>query len=111
MNAIEFQLREFNTGSFPKGLSLMLGSISGWIYGNDPVENLEFEVALSQLKAQLSERGGEVWKDAIKEYLINNTHKSIVIMKPDPELEKKVVEEEKVRSWEERNAASAWVFA
>lgn len=33
MNAIEFQLREFNTGSFPKGLSLMLGSISGWIYG------------------------------------------------------------------------------
>ena len=97
MNAIEFQLREFNTGSFPKGLSLMLGSISGWIYGNDPVENLEFEVALSQLKAQLSERGGEVWKDAIKEYLINNTHKSIVIMKPDPELEKKVVEEEKSR--------------
>jgi len=97
MNAIEFQLREFNTGGFPKGLSLMLGSISGWIYDRDPVENLRFEEALSQLKAQLQERGGEVWKDAIKEYLISNTHQSIVIMKPDPDLETKVVEEEKSR--------------
>jgi len=97
MNAIEFQLREFNTGSFPKGLSLMLGSISGWIYGKDPVENLVFESALSELKADLEARGGEVWTEAVKKYLIDNTHKSVVIMNPDSEMEAKVVEEEKAR--------------
>ena len=31
MNTIEFDMREFNTGSFPKGLSLMLGSMKEWI--------------------------------------------------------------------------------
>ena len=27
MNSMEFSLREFNTGSFPRGLSLMLGTL------------------------------------------------------------------------------------
>ncbi|KAJ6692553.1 PRESEQUENCE PROTEASE [Salix purpurea] len=38
MNTIEFSLRENNTGSFPRGLSLMLQSISKWIYDMDPFE-------------------------------------------------------------------------
>lgn len=29
INSIEFSLREFNTGSFPKGLSMMLGTLGG----------------------------------------------------------------------------------
>ena len=35
LNTIEFQLREFNTGSFPRGLSFMLGAMSQWIYGEE----------------------------------------------------------------------------
>jgi len=30
VNSTEFSLREFNTGSFPRGLSFMLGSLSHW---------------------------------------------------------------------------------
>jgi len=34
MNTIEFSLRENNTGSFPRGLALMLRSIVSWIFGS-----------------------------------------------------------------------------
>eukprot|EP00658_Telonema_sp_P-2_P005990 TRINITY_DN12272_c0_g3_i1.p1 TRINITY_DN12272_c0_g3~~TRINITY_DN12272_c0_g3_i1.p1 ORF type:complete len:453 (-),score=106.52 TRINITY_DN12272_c0_g3_i1:162-1520(-) len=40
LNTIEFRLREFNTGNFPRGLSLMLASMREWIYGRDPVDGL-----------------------------------------------------------------------
>ena len=36
VNTLEFRLREFNTGSFPRGLSLMLGMMSHWIYDKVP---------------------------------------------------------------------------
>jgi Zn-dependent M16 (insulinase) family peptidase len=32
INTIEFSLRENNTGSFPRGLSLMLRAVGAWIY-------------------------------------------------------------------------------
>jgi len=38
LNSIEFSLREFNTGSFPRGLSFMLGALSKWVYDQDPLE-------------------------------------------------------------------------
>ena len=31
MNTVEFSLREFNTGGFPKGLSLMLAVMPNWL--------------------------------------------------------------------------------
>lgn len=40
LNTIEFSLREFNTGSFPKGLSLMLGIMSQWVYDKEPFEGI-----------------------------------------------------------------------
>ena len=36
VNTIEFSLRENNTGSFPRGLSLMLRAVGAWIYDRDP---------------------------------------------------------------------------
>merc|ERR1719162_2084085 len=43
MNTFEFRLREFNTGSFPKGLSFMSGAMSKWIYDGSPTDALRFE--------------------------------------------------------------------
>ena len=45
LNSIEFSLREFNTGSFPRGLSFMLGALNQWIYDRDPYSGLRFEVS------------------------------------------------------------------
>ena len=45
LNTVEFQLREFNTGSFPKGLTVMLALLPRWIYNRgEPLDALRFEV-------------------------------------------------------------------
>lgn len=50
LNSIEFDLRENNTGSFPRGLSLMLRSMSTWIYDKDPFQPLQWTDALAHFK-------------------------------------------------------------
>jgi len=96
LNSIEFSLREFNTGSFPRGLSFMLGAMSGWIYDRDPLEPLRFETPLAQLKADL-EAGKPVFTDLIQKLLLDNGHMSVVEMVPDAGLEKEQVAEEEGR--------------
>ncbi len=50
LNSIEFDLRENNTGSFPRGLSLMLRSMSSWIYDKDPFQPLQWTDSLEHFK-------------------------------------------------------------
>ena len=94
MNTIEFQMREFNTGSFPKGLSIMLGTMSKWIYGRDPMDALKFEKPLADLKAKIAESGSHVFKDMLRELLIENTHRSTVELKPSKTLEEEIRNDE-----------------
>lgn len=82
MNTIEFQLREFNTGSFPKGLSFMLGSMSKWIYDESPTDALKFEKPLAELKAMIAESGSKVFQDLVTELLVENMHRTTVVMTP-----------------------------
>jgi hypothetical protein len=98
MNSIEFHLREFNTGGYPKGLSLMLGMMSKWIYDRNPLDALRFEQPLRELKASLAAKE-PVFQNLIKKYLISNQHRVTVVMKPDPEFNSRTnqVEEEKLK--------------
>ena len=93
INTLEFRLREFNTGGFPKGLSLMLGMMSHWIYDKNAADGVRFEAALSELKADLAAKK-PVFQDLLKKYIINNKHCVTVEMKPDASLESKQLEEE-----------------
>jgi hypothetical protein len=57
LNTLEFQMREFNTGGFPKGLSLMLAVMPRWLYGHGaPSDALRFEKPLASLKKRLARR-------------------------------------------------------
>ncbi|KAJ9129329.1 hypothetical protein P3X46_033872 [Hevea brasiliensis] len=86
MNTIEFSLRENNTGSFPRGLSLMLRSIGKWIYDRDPFEPLKYEKPLKALKARIAEEGSKaVFSPLIEKFILNNPHRVTVEMRPDPE--------------------------
>ena len=87
MNTVEFHLREFNTGGYPKGLSLMLGMMPEWIHDRDPVEAIQFEAPLSQLKADIT-ANVPVFQELIKKYVLDNPHRVVVDMKPDSDFEK-----------------------
>ena len=80
-------MREFNTGSFPKGLSLMLGSMSKWIYDKNPTDALKFEEPLAELKASIAESGCKVFQDMIRDVLLSNSHRTTVEMYPSKTLE------------------------
>ncbi|KAK7366460.1 hypothetical protein VNO80_08450 [Phaseolus coccineus] len=86
MNTIEFSLRENNTGSFPRGLSLMLQSIGKWIYDMNPFEPLKYEKPLQDLKSRIAKEGPKsVFSPLIEKFILNNPHKVTVEMQPDPE--------------------------
>jgi hypothetical protein len=97
MNTVEFQLREFNTGSFPKGLSFMLGAMSKWIYDESPTEGLKFEKPLAELKERIAESGSQVFQDMIKDMLVTNSHRTTIEMKPSKTYESELLKEEQDR--------------
>uniref|UniRef100_A0A0D6R045 Peptidase M16C associated domain-containing protein n=1 Tax=Araucaria cunninghamii TaxID=56994 RepID=A0A0D6R045_ARACU len=86
MNTIEFSLRENNTGSFPRGLSLMLRSMGKWLYGKNPFEPLKFEKPLEALKARIAQDGSKtVFSPLIQKFLLDNPHRVTIQLQPDPE--------------------------
>ncbi|KAI9127958.1 hypothetical protein K1719_000951 [Acacia pycnantha] len=86
MNTIEFSLRENNTGSFPRGLSLMLRSMGKWIYDLNPFEPLKYEKPLQDLKSRIEKEGTKaVFSPLIERFILKNRHQVTVEMQPDPE--------------------------
>ncbi|WP_461208983.1 insulinase family protein [Desulfocurvus sp. DL9XJH121] len=85
LNSVEFDLRENNTGRFPRGLSLMLESLTSWLYGGDPFGPLAFEAPLAALKARLA-AGEPVLSDLVAAHLVDNAHRVSVVLTPDANL-------------------------
>ncbi|MCB0121001.1 MAG: insulinase family protein [Caldilineaceae bacterium] len=85
VNTIEFNLRENNTGSYPRGLSLMLRALSTWAYGRDPLMPLRYEEPLAELKETLAENPA-YFQQLIQTYLLDNAHRNTVTLHPDGDL-------------------------
>jgi len=83
MNTVEFHLREQNSGRFPRGLSLMLSTLTTWLYDGDPMDGLAFEAPLATLKEKIS--AGRHFESLIEEHLLNNQHRTTVMLIPDAE--------------------------
>ncbi|MCF7816940.1 MAG: insulinase family protein [Kiritimatiellales bacterium] len=84
LNTFEFDLRENNSGGFPRGLSLFLKSLNSWIYDTDPLELIAFEQPLQAVKKHAVQKG--YFENLIREYFIDNKHRSTVVFVPDTEL-------------------------
>ncbi len=96
MNTVEFRLRENNTGAFPRGLSLMLRSMTTWLHDDDPFKLLAFEAPLKAIKARLA-NDKLYFEKLIATHLLDNQHRTILRLKPDPEFASRFDEEEKTR--------------
>jgi presequence protease len=106
LNTVEFHLRENNTGSFPRGLLLMLRSLTTWLYDADPLEPLAFEKPLAAIKQHLAS-GGRYFEGLIERYFLNNPHHSVVILQPQPGLNQREEAAEQQRLEVVRKAMSA----
>jgi len=96
INSLEFDLREMNTGRFPRGLAVMLRSLTNWLYDADPLEPLAWEKELAALKKRV--QGGEpVFQDLIREHFLDNPHRATLVLIPDTDLAARREEEERKR--------------
>ncbi len=96
VNTIEFALRENNTGSYPRGLSLMISALNTWLHERDPLMPLRYEEPLAALKESL-EADGRAFQPLILDYLVNNPHRTTVILEPDQQLAQRQEAAEKAR--------------
>ncbi len=80
INHFEFRYREADFGSYPKGLMYGLQMLDSWLYADDkPFIHVE----ANDIYAGLREKAGEgYFEGLVQTYLIDNPHKSVVVLKP-----------------------------
>lgn len=90
INTKEFQLREADYSGMPKGLVYSVKAMDSWLYDESPVMHLKYEEILNKIKTALKENYFEKF---IEKYLLNNNHRSVVIIKPSKVIGKKKAED------------------
>lgn len=90
INSMEFLFRENNTGSYPRGLMIMLRALGLWLHDEDPLALVVFEKPLNSIKAAIN-KNDRYFEELIEKYLIENPHRTTVILRP----EKGLLEKEK----------------
>ena len=90
INTIEFRLREADFGYRPKGLTYNILSMNSWLYDGDPMIYLQYESLLQSLKDAVETN---YFEQLIQKYLLNNSHTSTLIVKPEKGLGTKREEE------------------
>jgi Zn-dependent M16 (insulinase) family peptidase len=96
LNTFEFSLRENNTGSFPRGLSLFFRALDTWLYAGDPLAPLRFEEPLAAIRRRL-EGGETLFEGLIRATLLDNPHRVRLLLRPDPAQAERDAAEERAR--------------
>ena len=87
INTMEFRAREADYGSYPKGLMYGIDVFDSWLYDDSkPFDYLKLDV-YAKLKEKV-ETG--YFEDLIRQYFIENTHASFVILEPERGLTSKI---------------------
>lgn len=79
VNLKEFQLREADFEGYPKGLIYNIKIMDSWLYDSDPVMHLEYGHIFEKIRAELNNR---YFEKLIDEYILNNNHSSLLVLKP-----------------------------
>ncbi|MBQ8592399.1 MAG: insulinase family protein [Lachnospiraceae bacterium] len=80
LNYYEFKYREADFGSYPKGLMYGLQALDSWLYDERaPYIHVEANDTYRILKEKIDT---DYYEKLIQDYLLDNSHKSIVIVEP-----------------------------
>ncbi len=91
INRFEFKYREANYGFYPKGLVYGVNALDTWLYNEDaPFINLELGEAFAFLREKMDQG---YFEELLRKHFLENTHKAVVVMTPEPGLTEKMAEE------------------
>lgn len=80
LNKKEFDFREADFGSYPKGLFYCMDMMDSWLYDdNKPFMYLKMEKVFNDLRAKI---GTDYFEKLIEKYILNNNHKLILTTNP-----------------------------
>lgn len=105
INTVEFQLRENNTGGYPRGIMYFFAALNEWLYGGNPLDGLKYEAALASVKARLA-AGEKLFEPRIRSLLLDNPHRTTLTLKADKDQESREAEAERARLADVRSAMS-----
>ncbi len=85
LHQFEIAQREVSNAGFPYSLRLTLQQLGPTLYGGDPYRSLRFDEDMDRLNGERA--NGPVLEQTIREVLLANQHRALVVLTPDKELE------------------------
>jgi presequence protease len=87
IHRLEFEKRERSNAGFPYALKVMFTLLGPYYYGGDPYSTLNLDADLEHL--QQARKEGKFFENLIAAELLDNHHRGLLILEPDPDLEER----------------------
>ncbi|HEY1455340.1 MAG TPA: insulinase family protein [Candidatus Dormibacteraeota bacterium] len=84
---LEFEKRERSNAGFPYALRMLFTAVPAYHYGGDPYAALNFDADLERLQRARAE--GRFFENLIRAELLDNPHRGLLTIVPDPHLEER----------------------
>ena len=95
IHRLEFEKRERSNAGFPYALKVLFGLLPSYNYGGDAYSALNFDADLARLEHERVE--GRWFENLIRAELLDNPHRALLTVVPDPELEERQGRKERDR--------------
>jgi presequence protease len=95
IHRFEIESKEVSNAQFPFALKFIFDMVSAYVYGGDPYSVLQFDSDLEKLQA--ARKQGRYFEGLIEKYFLNNPHRTLNVLKPDPDLNFKLEVSERAK--------------
>ena len=87
IHRLEFEKRERSNMGFPYALKVMFSCLPPYNYGGDPYASMNFDADLERLQQERT--NGRWFENVIRTELLDNPHRALLTIVPDPDLEER----------------------
>jgi len=88
LHQVEFHGKEISRGSYPYGITLMGNVFQTWLYDGDPLIGIDFSRVIENIRKRWTD-DPQVFQKMIRKWLVDNPHRLLAVMEPDPDFSRK----------------------
>src|SRR5207245_3655824 len=85
IHRLEFEKRERSNAGFPYALKVLFNFLGTYYFGGDPYNALNLDADLEHLEQARQE--GRFFENLIAAEMLDNQHRALLVLEPDPDLE------------------------